>query len=544
MLKDNKLSVQKILFPLFGVLTVAFLVGIVLININSEAWYNFDIYADAMYGKYAAEAKSLFPDAWSFGNQFYVSATPSLSALIYLICSDIVVSLETASCIMTLLILLTFVWCIYPYVSKKSLIVGLCCIIGGTLLGTSAAVDRSSLQVFFTMASYYSCYLICILLTLGIWLRLYYKQKVNLFLIVICFVFNLSLGMQSLREMLVLNLPLCAVSFFLVFLNKRPWKPLWLSKSNIFAVAMFIANFSGLILINILKDKLHINQTDILVNANSDIINNLISSVKNLASFIGFHNPDFSLFSTFKTISATILLGVVVYTVVDILINYIKTRTVKPLYCLILFCAVSLCAVLCAGILVIETRNIYYFVWHLLVALSFVYVTENIGKRIKLHTTVLVFVLVIGILNFWFNFSFDYKKYVQYEPLYTEMTDTLLDDGVTHVYYDEDHIFSYGTRIAAFSDDKIIAAAFNKNLEKDDVITPIKYLCSDEWYSMEHISSSYVMLTSESLQEIEDAGLSEYFSANAQLKRHFVYRELDLYFYSFSEELFYDLISS
>ena len=54
------------------------------LNFGGFARYcNADVYADSQVAVRMWEQKSLFPEGWLFGNQFYVLATPVLSALLY-----------------------------------------------------------------------------------------------------------------------------------------------------------------------------------------------------------------------------------------------------------------------------------------------------------------------------------------------------------------------------------------------------------------------------------------------------------------------------
>ena len=174
-----------------------FLFGIFGVNFHSVNFYNFDIYSDVIVARYIAESGTFFPSHWMFGNQFYVVATPALAALLYGICHNIYLSMSIAATVMSLMIWISFAWCIRPFAARKSIAVGLLCLMGGTILGNSAALDITGLQVFYTMASYYSCYIIGIFLTLGVWLRLFFHKNVRWYTLLLCLLFNFGLGMQQ-----------------------------------------------------------------------------------------------------------------------------------------------------------------------------------------------------------------------------------------------------------------------------------------------------------------------------------------------------------
>ena len=56
---------------------LAYLGVFALINLHTlDRFCNSDVYADMQVAKRMWEQKTLFPDGWIFGNQFYVIATP------------------------------------------------------------------------------------------------------------------------------------------------------------------------------------------------------------------------------------------------------------------------------------------------------------------------------------------------------------------------------------------------------------------------------------------------------------------------------------
>ena len=86
---------EKIFNKIFLLLTTAVVIGIFIFNFNSRPFYNGDIYSDAMVAKEMWKDKTLFPENWVFGNQFYVAATPVLAALMYGILGDSFLALST-----------------------------------------------------------------------------------------------------------------------------------------------------------------------------------------------------------------------------------------------------------------------------------------------------------------------------------------------------------------------------------------------------------------------------------------------------------------
>ena len=116
--KEKRKS-EQIFSVILTVLLLAFLGLVFYVNLScNPEYYDGDIYADIEYAKQAWKAKSLFPQNWVFGNQTYVVATPALAAIIYGIINNAVLAMGIASCIMTVLLVLTYDWMlksIYSY---------------------------------------------------------------------------------------------------------------------------------------------------------------------------------------------------------------------------------------------------------------------------------------------------------------------------------------------------------------------------------------------------------------------------------------------
>ena len=102
---------EKMFSIVLTVLIAAFFGLVFYVNLScNPEYYDGDIYNDINFAKEAWKAKSLFPANWVFGNQTYVVATPVLAALIYGIIGNAVTAMAIASCIMTVLTVLTYEW--------------------------------------------------------------------------------------------------------------------------------------------------------------------------------------------------------------------------------------------------------------------------------------------------------------------------------------------------------------------------------------------------------------------------------------------------
>ena len=163
---------EKIFSVILTVLLLAFLGLVFYVNLScNPEYYDGDIYNDINYAKEAWKAKSIFPKDWIFGNQTYVVATPVLAALFYGIIGNGFTAMAIASCIMTVLIVLTYDWMTRTLFSYNERMAGFLFLIGVLLLKAHVATSQQGIQAFFTMASYYACYLINAFIVYGCYIR-------------------------------------------------------------------------------------------------------------------------------------------------------------------------------------------------------------------------------------------------------------------------------------------------------------------------------------------------------------------------------------
>ncbi len=528
---------EKIIYCLFVGIIVLFLLGFVWINLNPEQWYNYDIYSDAMIAKHMVQSRSLFPPDWTYGNQLYVTATPVVGAVFYALCKDTVLALGLASVTMTLLTVLSLLWCLYPFVGKKGCVVALLCLVGGVIFGTTASSDPKGLQVFYTMASYYACYVIGILLTLGFWLRLLQGKRVSKVGLVLCLLLNMGLSMQSLREMLVLNLPLWGASFLYWLLQGKSRPSLRKHKGSIFALCTLGAGLVGVALIRLLKLLLPIKQIAVLSEPVSGWKARLLHALKTFLEYIGLQAPQDGL-SWWKLISAIFCIALVLYCTLHALCRK-KRKTPAALF---LYGWLSVGAVFCAGVLVLSTRPIYYFPWFLLVAFSAGYFVRFTYPRGWKKLVALLLLLTVSTSSLYYNYRLDLSRFEAREENCKANTELLLDRGITHVYYDGQWNF-YGPQLAAYSKDKLSTAAFFLNpsgLSSGDLLKHTDYLCAPSWYDSSALDRSYLLLSEKSLNDMTEDYKTALLS-HLDLQLRCEHLGVKFYFYTMDEVIFRDL---
>ena len=209
-LKEKKKS-DITLSVVLTILLLAFLGLVFFVNLScNPEYYDGDIYADISYAKEAWKAKSLFPKDWLFGNQLYIVATPVLAAVFYGITHNGTLAMGIASCVMSVLIVLTYDWMMKTVFNYNERTSGFLAMVGVILLKAHIASGARGAQILFTMASYYSCYMITAFIVYGCYIRIRYKKfnAKHIPMAVIGALLSFATGMQSLRQTVIMTLPL------------------------------------------------------------------------------------------------------------------------------------------------------------------------------------------------------------------------------------------------------------------------------------------------------------------------------------------------
>lgn len=531
-------------FTIFSFLIfLIYMVSIFVINIIGREWVNYDIYSDAILTKYIAMERDLFPEGWHFGNQVYVVATPVLGSFIYSILKDTYLSLSLASCIMTLLCVFFYVWSIKPFAKSKSIIISLLVLIGCTTIGTTAYGDLNGLQVFYTMASYYSCYIIGIFVTLGVCFRILKNIPVAKPVILIVVLLNFALGIQSLRELLVLNLPLFGMSLLALIICKLLRKDIINHKKNIsFVFLTLIASVFGVFLEKWMVLNETINQQTILKEANDGLKENIKHSIKAFLEYIGFCIPkDKS--DLFELCGALFLLSIISIAVFNIIYNFLKKKKITVLGFGIIFFSLSLFAVFCAGVFVLELRSIYYFCWYLLAAFSVCYLVEMECRKTKfIKYSILFCLLCVSILNYKLLFYSSFKNISNAQEYYQTIVSKMNDDGVEYLFSDWR---TEKNAIGTASHDKIVYATLKFSNNPDDLWDTFDYLYYDAWFDENNFDKAYIVLSDEALEDLNSNFSKEYineFMSNLEPVYEYDDNGHTLHFYSGSNKMFYDMI--
>ena len=490
---------------IFGILSMMYFLSILWVNFNASQWYSMDMLTYSYEGRLMSDGHTFFPDGWIFGNQYHIVSSPNLSALFYPIFGDSVKSMALASTLNTVLIIISFVWCIGGAVGYLGLFLGVLCLIGGTIFGTDAAKYISGYQVLYTMSSFYSCYLIGILLSMGCWLRLRKGKKVLWAFVALALVLNFALGMQSVREILVLNIPLLILELFYDCADMRKEGATCgksFNRSSLwFAVALMVLEVAGYLFMK----SLHVAATPIIGDLQLDLslgglASNFWASTKNILRISGLAIAMDGLKFLPLSICALLVAFIVLWSLIKIIVNKDDGALAK----LILFSFVSVLCVYGVGIFFMRTRDIYYFVYWLLAAVSVCYAFKNIGNKFK--NAFLTVLFAICLVNYGYNFIPDFKSYSKYHGSLKEFSMSLVDRGISVIYVDANPIF------AAASNDKIVSQSFwlDVNLKSG---YPLTFFPSDKnivIYDDEHYDNALICFSNYYLNYLNSSALKEY----------------------------------
>lgn len=479
--------------PLAWLLILIFAGSIFWINFHSAFWYDMDMALNTHVAKLMWSEKTFFPENWIFGNSYFVLETSNLAALFYGLTHHTALAMSLASSLWVFILAGTFIWCLKPFVSEKGLTIGTLCLIGGIIFGTSAASYTKGLQVLYTMASYYACYLEVLLLSLGAWLRLYSGRKLHWALWVLVLLLNFAVGMHSLREMLILGIPLLVLSGLLFLCSKE--KTSNIRTAVLLAFLILVAEGLGRLLIKHLDIPASGNIDPVRLKWDMDVLfANFINVCKSLLRISGL---------AFIKDGARYLplffcaLGVAVCVILAI-VRILRRKDASFLPLFILFATTSLLAVSGVGIFLFPTRDIYYFIYWLLATLSIVYLVANSeGRR---ETWITGAICLIAAVNYGYNFLPDFIDYHRYAPQMAETTQRLIDEGYTTLYGDDCAVF------AAASKDRIVATPIRINFDSknDCPLSIFPYNKDVSLYDETHRRQALVCLSNYYLDRRED----------------------------------------
>lgn len=533
-LKEKKKS-DITLSVILTILLLAFLGLVFFVNLScNPEYYDGDIYNDINYAKEAWKAKSIFPKDWIFGNQTYVVATPVLAALFYGIIGNGFTAMAIASCIMTVLIVLTYDWMTRTLFSYNERMAGFLFLIGVLLLKAHVATSQQGIQAFFTMASYYACYLINAFIVFGCYIRLRkgeFSGK-HIAMSVIGIALSFGTGMQSLRQTAVMALPLVACEILMIIIYSIRDKKFAISSSTLFSAIVFVSNIAGLIAMKFIE-----------INQNS--IYGTTAFVKSLKEFFekGFFNVEYvvltfgldSLELRARLVVSTVFLLIILIGFILCVKDFFKNKCIdQGRFALVMLLTLGCVSVFAAGVLTdVVNRALYYFMIYPLLAVCVSYIIVKYpGKRKAFFSIIAVF--VAGMIAFrTVGAVGEIKNGKDENSTAHQIANYMLDNGYDTIYsvFGLSGIMDGAENVIVASGDKIHLVQY-KRVDRSKPMKPVEYLCVKDDYKQWDNEKSLYLLREWELPKVRE--LAEKYGVEMTKQAQF---GEGLYLYSMSENL-------
>ena len=417
-----------------------------------------DMYEDTLCARLMWEAKSIFPKRFLFGNQFYVIATPVLSALFYGLCGSMNTAMALATTVMSLLILLSMDWMLRPVLKKPWQRLAALLAFVGLLFGPGSARREDGTQLFFVMCSYYACYVICDFVVLGDYARARLSGGRRLPALLTAAFLCLCTGMQSLRQTCITVLPLLAlegIALLRRLLRREPAFPPRCRPALLRVGVYTLANVLGLAAIRLLHPVQHTIYEGASLFSGSTLAQELAETRLALNFVTGLEYTRAEVGGAFFTVMFAFCLLLIVGALVLLLRQW--RREAEPSALFWLLTLLSCAAVIAASFVTsVSLRAIYLFPWYFLPALSFAVLAVRLRPLYTKAVTGCL--LLLAACNLYFSYQMDVKAVLSETPTPAEQVcDYAVENGFQYVYGSQ----SLGApQIAVYSDGKLIAGCW------------------------------------------------------------------------------------
>lgn len=531
----ERIKREKIFSVVLTLLLFAFLGLVFYVNLScNPEYYDGDIYNDINYAKEAWKAKSLFPKDWIFGNQTYVVATPVLAVLFYGITGNGFTAMAIASCIMTVFVILTYDWMTRTLFSYNERTAGFLFMIGFLLLKAHVATSQQGIQAFFTMASYYACYLINAFIVYGCYLRIRQGKFTgkHIVLAIIGVALSFGTGMQSLRQTAVMALPLVACEILMIIIYSIRDKKFAISSSTLFSAIVFVSNIAGLVAMRFIE----INQNSIygttaFVSSFKDFFRKLFLNMESVALTFGLDALELRA----RLVASIPFLLIILIGFILCVKDYIKNKcTEQGRFVLVMLLTLGCASVFAAGVLTdVVNRALYYFMIYPLLAVCVSYIIVKFEKKRDVLFSV-VAVFTAGMIIFRTAGAVEeIKAGKDKNSTAHQIANYMLDNGYDTIYsvFGLSGVMDGAENVVVASGDKIHIVQF-KNVDSSKPMKPVEYLCVKDGYKQWDNSKSLYLLRDHELPKVKK--IAEKYDVTMAEKARF---GDGLYLYSMSENI-------
>ena len=418
---------------------------------------NSDVYADMQCAKRMWEQKTLFPRDWAFGNQFYVIATPVLAAIIYGITGNINLSMALATEVMSVLIIVSFLWLLRAFTQDLSSQLVCCLILLASIVCPYGPYSINSL-LFFTQASFYSCYLITMFVVFGDYIRTFSSPSARVPIWVLSMLLSFGTGMHSLRQTAIMVLPIFAYELFVGLRNVLLGKAFWQQQDIprlLRVVSYGLANLLGIVVMKLLNVPMVPIFQSAKESASSQLAQRFAAVVTAICEITSLDYLPSGDFSRLLAVVILFLIGITVIAAIRWIARVMKPESELEL-CWVLFLIGIVGVLLSTIVLDVILRSIYMFMWFPLVALSGLMLIDKLPTAPRYGAMLLVCALSLCSLFYC------YKPYMRIEN--SEATDAqqmcswAMEQGYEYVYGE---YWGTAPTIAVYSNGQIDAGCWH-----------------------------------------------------------------------------------
>ena len=393
-----------------------------------------DMYEDTLVARLMWEKKSLFPDNYLFGNQFYVIATPVLSALFYGVTSSMNRAMALATGCMSVFLLVSMGWMLRPVLPRPALRAAAVLVFLASLFGPYTVFREDGQQLFFAMCSFYACYLLCFFVVLGDYLRARREEARRRPALLLSLFLCFCTGMQSLRQTCILILPLLSLEGLhaLVCLLKKqaPWPKG--ARMRLWRVLGYTAaNLAGTGLIRLLPVRRHEIYGGASIFSGASLSEKLRETLTALVTVTGY---DYTREGDGRLFYILMFLTTVGLILAAFCLLVKKKRSPQGAAVFWLLSLIGCLAVVAASFVTsVRLRPIYLFLWYTLPAFSYAVIAERAKPRLLAGLTAALCVLAAA--NLYFSYRDDLRITLSTDPWPAqEAADWAVDNGYELVY--------------------------------------------------------------------------------------------------------------
>lgn len=417
-----------------------------------------DMYQDTLAARLMWEKKSLFPDNYLFGNQFYVLSTPVAAALFYGLTGSMNTAMALATLLMSALVLWSLDWMLRPWTKTPLLRAAVALAAVGLLFGPASCVREDGAQLFYVMCSFYACYAVTHFVVLGDYARARAVGGRRLPALSLALALCFAMGMQSARQTCVTVLPLLgleALRLLLRLVKRQPPLPEKERAPLLRVGAYTLANLAGMLCVRAIHPRQHSIYGGSSLLSGASLPEKLREMHAALSGVSGLEIVMGSEDRLFFALMFGFCLFLVLAAARRMLLSRGKESEGDGAVWLVT--VLALLAVLAAFLLTeVRARSIYLFLWYFLPALSLPLIARRSAPRTL--RLLLGLLLVLAALNFHFSYRFEREALRREEPPAAQSASRYaVDHGYELVYGNHEN----ACEIAVWSDGALTAGCWD-----------------------------------------------------------------------------------